>query len=74
MGHTSVKIACCVWDEQKHKLLLIVVLREALPVVALKRHFLYTVGSESALVPDEVLQAEDIPLTIHGKHLGIHLD
>lgn len=66
LDHASVKHACCVWDEERHKLFLIVCLRESLPILALKRHFLTSKMSHSSLVPDEILSVEEMPLTIHG--------
>ncbi|XP_034246530.1 beta-alanine-activating enzyme [Thrips palmi] len=67
LNHASVKYACSVWDEERHKLLLMVCLREPLPILTLRRHFLTSELSQSFLVPDEIIPVEEMPLTVHGK-------
>lgn len=67
LSHSSVKSACCVWDEVNHKLYLLVALREAISNLILRRHFLTSTQSERAHMPDEILQVNDVSLTQHGK-------
>lgn len=68
LSYPGIQSACSVWDERENKLFLAVKAHEEVfSQVDLQRHLLQCVGSEKALIPDEIVQVQDSSLTSHGE-------